>query len=120
MVTEIASPFLVFDGLDLSIYESLGSIEGELEGVDVEDGVYEAFDSIGRVVRLKATGVKRGKFTVDIGKTHVDTVEATPTGAGRLYDLLRDHLREIGQAMPHGASLNHLVAKCVSVHEQRR
>lgn len=120
MATEITPPFLVFEGHDLSIYDSLDWIETDLEGVDVEDGIYEAFDSSGRVIRFKATGVKRGKFTVEIGETHVDSVEATPTGAGRLYNLLRDHLREIGQAMPHEASLNDLVAKCVSVHRHRR
>lgn len=66
-------PLFVFGGHDLSIYDSLGLIEAGLEDVDVEDSVYEAFDSIGRVIRLKATGVVGSKGFVDIGKTYVDT-----------------------------------------------
>lgn len=120
VVTEITPPFFVFDGLDLSIYDSLDSIEVDLEGVDVEAGIYEAFDAIGRVVRLKATGVKRGKFIIDIGETHVDTVEPTPTGAERLFRLLFDHLREIGHAAPQGVDLADLVAECLSAHSQKR
>lgn len=118
--TEIAPPFLVFEGLDLSIYDTLDSIEADLEGVDVEDGIYEVFDSIGRAISLKATGVKRDRFTVDIGETHVDSIDVVPGGAERLYNLLRDHLNETGQAMPFEGCLSVLVAKCVSVHKQRR
>ena len=38
-------PFLVFDGYDLSIFESMQTLEYKLEAVDVENGVYEVFDS---------------------------------------------------------------------------
>ena len=47
MRTEMMPPFLVFEGLDLSIYASLDLIEAGFEGVDVEDGIYEAVDSTG-------------------------------------------------------------------------
>ena len=119
-MTEISPPFFVFEGLDLSIYDSLNEIEANLEGVDVEDGVYEAFDSMGRVIDLKATAVERGKFTVDIGKTHVETVAATPTGAERLCRLFRKSLRAIGRSVLNEASLHDLVLKCETLHRHER
>ncbi len=117
---EISPPFFVFEGLDLSIYDTLESIEENLEGVDVKDGIYQTFDSIGRVIHLKATGVKQGRFFIDIGKTHVDTIESKPTGASRLFGLLQDYLRKIGHVVPHDASLNDLVVTCVSVQHPKK
>lgn len=117
-MAEITPPFFVFEGHDLSIFDSLDSIEGGLEGVDVEDSIFEAFDAIGRVVRLEATGAKRGKFIVDIGETHVKSVDPTATGAARLYNLLIQYLQAIGRTIPHEARLNDLVAECISLDKQ--
>jgi hypothetical protein len=119
-MTAISPPFFVFEGLDLSIYDSLNEIEANLEGVDVEGGLYEAFDSMGRVIGLKATGVKRGKFTVDIGKTHVETIAATSAGAERLSKLLHDHLLAFGRSVPNEANLHDLVLKCEALHRHER
>jgi len=38
----------VAEGADVTFHASLEDAIAELEGVDVEDGVYKAFDAIGR------------------------------------------------------------------------
>jgi len=117
MEIRFTPPLVVFDGCDLSLYGSFDELERDLEGIDVEDGVYEAFDAIGGVVRLSATGVERGRFRVTIGETHVDSVEATPTGASRLHELLGQHLEAVGRPAPPDAPLEDLVAQCLVLHK---
>lgn len=120
MARSVSPPLLVFEGGDLSIFRSLAEVESALEGIDVEDGVYEAFDSAGRVVSLKASGVVRGQHVVDIGRTRVESVETLPTAGDRLKRLLHEHLGAIGRAMPIGTDLRDLVAACQSLHKHER
>lgn len=118
-MTEPSPPFFVFEGLDLTLCDSLGEIENSLEGVDVADGIYEAFDAKGRVIGLKASGVRRGRFTVEVGQTYVETVAETPAGAERLARLLRDYLRAAGQPASDVAALRDLVRDCAALHRHR-
>jgi hypothetical protein len=120
MRQNLSPPVLVFDGLDLSIYPTIESICADLEGIDVENGVYKVFDSMGRVIRLTTAGVKQGRWVVNIGTIVAADVETTPTGATYLYGLLRDHLSAIGRTVPSQAILSDLVAMCVSEHEHRK
>lgn len=110
-------PVLVFEGCDLLIYGSFDELEQDLEGIDVEDGIYEAFDAIGRVVRLSAAGVERGRFCVSIGETHAHSIEAPPAGASRLHGLLQQHLEAVGRPVPHNARLEDLVTRCLALHK---
>ena len=54
MSFDAAFPIFVFEGNDLSLFGDFNSLVTGLEGIDVEDGVYQAYDSRGRVVGLKA------------------------------------------------------------------
>ncbi|MFT5182222.1 MAG: hypothetical protein ACI8S3_002112, partial [Alphaproteobacteria bacterium] len=63
---------------------------------------------------------------VNIGETHMEAVESTPTGAARLTKLLRDHLHALSErdhlsatveTPPDEASLDELVAMCLSIHK---
>jgi hypothetical protein len=75
-------------------HPSLEAAVDALEGVDAEDGTYKVFDAIGRRVEVRAEGVHRGRFVVDIGTVHVGAVETEPTGAAELREILTLHLRE--------------------------
>ncbi len=113
-------PLFVFEGHDVSIFDSIDSLQVKLEGIDVEDGVYEDFDAVGRIVHFEASGVKRGRFWVEIGETHVRSVDPTPTGATPFYNLLADHLKSVECAFPKDATLGDLVSKCISREQPTR
>ena len=63
----VQSPMFVIDGLDVSLHDSLAEVISSLEGIDVADGIYRVFDSEGRRIHLRAEGVRRECFMVDIG-----------------------------------------------------
>ena len=47
------APFLLVEGLDVSLHPSLDALTNWAEAQDVRNGVYEAFDAEGRVVKLR-------------------------------------------------------------------
>lgn len=47
-----AAPILVFEGFDVSVYDSIGAAANGLESIDVKNGIYKAFDATGRVLEL--------------------------------------------------------------------
>jgi hypothetical protein len=50
----MVSPFVLVEGMDVSIYASLDELTGFVEAQDVRDGVYEAFDAEGLEIKLAA------------------------------------------------------------------
>ncbi|ABE43580.1 hypothetical protein [Polaromonas sp. JS666] len=112
MTGQATFPIFVFDGNDLSLFDSFNSLTTALEGVDVEEGVYTAYDSSGRVVFLQATGVARGRFTVEIGRVIVGPVSEAPDVAdfGRR---LRSYLQACGEDSRAGMTLEELVHACI-------
>ncbi len=117
-MVKILPPIMVFDGLDLQLYDSLDNALREIEGVDVEDGCYECFDAAGRRVSLGAKGVRRGWIAAKVGEAVVTEVEETPSGGERLHSLLVEYLAAIGRSQPRSADLATLIAECVSVQER--
>ena len=118
---EGAPPFFVFEeGHDLTIYDSLSQIEVGLEGIDVEDGVYEAYDSKGRAISLTAKGVKKRKLfwnieIVDIGETHAKVLEPERAASERFHELLRGYIEARDRGSSADSDLDTLVARCVSI-----
>lgn len=55
-VTDVTWPVVLFDGGDLGMYASYSDLNGYIEALDVEDGVYEAYDSAGRPLDLLTQG----------------------------------------------------------------
>lgn len=86
-------PIFVFEGNDLSLFDSFEALVTGLEGVDVEDGAYKAYDSCGRAVVMEAQGVVRGRFVVEIGTVAVRGVDEVPS-----VDLFESDLRSFLQA----------------------
>lgn len=109
--THYAAPVFIIDGDDVSAHDSLRDAVLSVEGVDVAEGDYTCFDAIGRRIALRATGVRHGYVSVDIGEVHVGAIEETPTGAAELRNALIDHLRHRGQEVADDADLASLVNK---------
>jgi len=112
MTVEAMFPIFVFDGNDLSLFASFNSLTTSLEGVDVEDGVYAAYDSSGRAVALQASGVSRGRFTVEIGRVVVGAVSETPDVAA-FGGRLRSYLHACGEGSRREMTLEELVHACI-------
>lgn len=49
-------PILVFEGWDLHLYDSISDAELDLEAIDIEDGIYEIYDSEGRILEATTEG----------------------------------------------------------------
>ena len=109
-LADVQPPVFVIDGHDVSLHDSLTDAIHALEGVDVADGIYRLFDSQGRRVFLRAEGVRRGRFVVDIGTVHLDSVESTPTGATELREALVARLQSLGREDVATADLATLIS----------
>lgn len=113
-------PLLVVEGLDLSLYYSIKALEIGLEGVDVEENAYTAFDAEGRLLHLVAIGVKRGRFGTDVGRVEVKSTEEVPNHQQELAGHLREHLRASGYPVEDDLRLEGLVRLCERVHNKSR
>lgn len=49
------APYVLVEGLDVTLHPSLSELVGYVEAIDVLDGVYEAFDAEGTALKLQAT-----------------------------------------------------------------
>ena len=112
MNAQPAFPILVFDGNDLSVFGDVRSVCTGLEGIDVEDGVYQAYDSHGRVVELKACGVKRGRFGVEVGTVAVGRLSEHSDGE-EFEGRLRSYLAACGEDAPQHWGIRELVDACI-------
>jgi len=108
-VADIQPPVFVVDGGDVSVHDSLEEATRSLEGVDVADGIYTLFDSVGKRIRLRAEGVRRGRFVVDIGTVHVAAIEESSDGPAELRRALRQYARRLGRTDLDSADLDRLV-----------
>jgi hypothetical protein len=81
----VIAPFVLVEGRDVSLHPSLEALTSHVEAQDVRDGVYEAFDSEGRQVRLAAPS--------DLSAV---TAEQGDPAGDRLRVLLIDHVVAIG------------------------
>lgn len=113
MSFDAAFPIFVFEGNDLSLFDDFDSLVTGLEGIDVEDGVYQAYDSRGQVVGLKAQGVMRGRFVVEVGTVAIGGVNAQPS-VQEFEERLRSYLEARGENSHGEISTEELVDVCIS------
>lgn len=80
-------PIIIADGLDVGFFPTIEAAARALEVIDVEDGIYRAFDRDGKALRLSSSG------------SRVIITCPTPTLDARneLLLLLREFLHEIGE-----------------------
>jgi hypothetical protein len=115
MNVDAVFPVFLFEGNDLSLFDDFDSLVMGLEGIDVEDGVYQAYDSRGRAVGLKAHGVKRGSFMVEIGTVVVGDVSAHPS-TEEFEGRLRSYHEACGEDPQVEMSTEELVHACINRH----
>jgi hypothetical protein len=113
---DVLPPVFVLEGGDVSLHNSLADAIGSLEGVDVAHEIYRLFDSQGRRIRLRAEGVQEGRFFVNVGTVHIDSVERMPAGAPELREALVAYLQHQGSEGLDTADL----AVLVNVMQQKR
>jgi hypothetical protein len=106
---DVQLPVIVLEGGDVSLHPSLADATGSLEGVDVAERVYRVFDSAGRRIVLRAEGVHRGRFTVEVGTVHVERIESSPAGIAELRGALIEYLTANGRTGLGAADLATLV-----------
>ena len=68
---DIRLPIIVFDNGDLSVFDSLESAEGAIEGIDAVEAGLIAMDSIGRRLTLSAKS-RFGPARVDVSGHDTD------------------------------------------------
>lgn len=90
-MASVKPPFVLVEGLDVSVWRSLTDLTGQVEALDVRVGTYEAFDSEGRIVILNAES-DRGPVLAATGEL----------AAPRLRDALIAHLVAVGHRPPEG------------------
>ncbi|MGC1175935.1 hypothetical protein [Polaromonas sp.] len=113
MSVEAAFPIFVFEGNDLSLFDDIHTLTTTLEGVDIEDGMYQAYDSRGRVIGLEAHGVKRGVFMVEIGTVVVSGISARPS-VEEFEERLRSYLKACGADSRREMSAEELIHACIN------
>ena len=72
---------------ELCVFPSTGDLEGQLEAIDVGDGIYDGFDADGRRLRLSVR-LREGRWS-SYEIVHVEAAEETPSGDRKLADILR-------------------------------
>ena len=111
-------PLIVLEGLDFALFYTIKDLESGLEGIDVEENLYKAFDAAGRALNLKAIGVTRGRFAVEVGRVEFGGAEDVPNHQQELVGLLREHLQAIGYPAKEGHELEDLVRLCEEAHKR--
>jgi hypothetical protein len=100
------------------LYPTLDAAILDLEGIDVQEGIYRVFDSVGRRITLRAEGVQRGWVSIDIGTVHFDHADQVPTAADELRKLLIDHLAYLNVSCESHIDLPTLVRLVQERHQQ--
>lgn len=97
-------PIIADNNGDVLVFRSLKDAEIYIEPVDVQNNEYTAYDSEGRLLRLK---------TIKHNRVALEPIESEPLHASQLRTLLQEHLVALGLPLEwiDGASLAELVAK---------
>ena len=96
-------PLVVAEGLDVSFYASVDRLEKQLEAIDVDEGIYLAFDASGRRLALGVSPRKRTRkifgLTFDTTPSPqfvvVESAEADPHHGVELETVLREYLAAV-------------------------
>lgn len=59
-------PLYVFDGVDVTIFETEFALDNYLEEQDVKRDVYRCFDAEGNCVHLQVTGTKQATWIIAV------------------------------------------------------
>lgn len=73
-IKNLLSPFLVFDGNDLMIFENIESLQTKLEPIDIENNAYQIFDSQGYVLNFTVRNIDQDVMFCRINFRHTKQV----------------------------------------------
>jgi hypothetical protein len=97
----VAGPLFVKDDSTLYVFDSAEDLTVALEAVDVEDGLYRAYDKEGRRLKLTATGVRRRLRGIIVDQASariaVERAEEHPTHGSELKLSIIEHLVGLGR-----------------------
>ncbi len=110
-------PLIVFDGLDIFIFNSTKELETGLEGIDVQEHCFKAYDADGRALSLKAVGAWRRWFIINSGQVEIKAAEDEPNHKDELVGYLREYLKAIGQPADE-LHLSNLIHTCEKAHHK--
>ena len=121
---DLKYPLVVAEGLDVSFYASTDALEKHLEAIDVAEGIYSAFDAVGRRLSLGVTPPKRTRrrilgITFDTGPglqfVIVERAEVDPHRSAELVTTLREYLAAVDpEAQVQENSLEELIERASS------
>lgn len=119
---EVTPPIFVADRGDLDVFPSVGEALAYVEPWDVTDTL-QAFDAVGRRLKIAAEGVKRTRWSVGGGTTLLDERNSGDLAPDVLAAILRDYIDKVGPARLgwdrerlDAASLGDLVFAVASYH----
>jgi hypothetical protein len=111
MNTSLQLPIIVAEGEDISVFESVKSAESYIEAIDVDDGVYQAWDSEGRVLTLTADPPYKALITRAV---HISVEQPEKLEPEKLEAYLAKVLRKYVDPKFESISLEETIAKIVS------
>ena len=89
MITHAIAPFVVAEGRDVVIHESIEDAERSLEAADIIDDVYRAFDAVGRRLVLRAVSRRPDRRGPEV---EIELAADGQTHENELRELLLDYL----------------------------
>ena len=95
MKSWIKPPIIVDESGDTDVFDSIEAAAIYLEPIDVEDNIFVAFDSTGRLLRLLPT----------TPQITIEAAEEVPNHAERLRELLIKFLNDCRSSEPNLSSL---------------
>ena len=112
--SRVTSPLVMVDTSngDVIFCESVQELLSAVEGIDIAEGSYLAYDSVGRAIELEPHGHRRGRFAIDVGLVRAKGVESEPTHADELKMHLLRWARVLGREIRNDASLADTIQAC--------
>lgn len=112
---DIVPPVVVVDGLDVSFFRTPEEAGRALEGPDVLEGLYVAYDATGQPLDLHSEGGPS-----DYSARVWFSRRSGPPATGDLEKVLRDFLVALGESVPPEAGLDTLLARAIAKSGYRR
>ena len=101
VLTIMKFPLIIAEGLDISFYDRLEDAECSLEAIDVKEGLYEAYDSEGSLLKLsvldRETPVLFGLMKPVLEHVNISLAEDNPSHSLKLEKLLRSFLKSLNE-----------------------
>ena len=112
--SRLTAPLVMVDTSngDTLFCNSVKELLSVVEGIDLAEGSYVAYDSTGKAITLEPHGYSRGRFAIGVGCVRVKDIESEPSHASDLKMHLIRWARGLGREIGTDASLEEAVQAC--------